>query len=134
MASMTQQEYGAGVELPPEPEPEEVDVSTGQQTVELEILATVYDQAMVRAHSQGQKLAAVARAILYQEAAKTPADAPEVEGRPPLREYGQKRKPLKFRLPRDRYAEAQNQIARGGRSVAAAVEDGLRVFARTGNL
>jgi hypothetical protein len=76
MTTMTKPTYGVGAELPPYPEPEEVDVATEAQTVELEILAEVYDSAMTRAESQGQKLAAVARACLFNEAAKTPEDAP----------------------------------------------------------
>jgi len=104
------------------------------QPVEADILAEVYDLAMSRADEQGQKLAAVARTILFQEAGKTPEDAPAPEGRPPLRPYGQERKRLKFGVKADAYERAQAQIWASGRSVAAALEDGLREYARTGKV
>jgi hypothetical protein len=105
-----------------------------RQPVEVEVLADVYDRAMARAKDQGQRLATVARQVLFQEAARTPADAPVPAGRPPLREYGQRRKPIKFSVLADAYATARDKIRASGRSVAAAVEDGLTVYARTGTL
>ena len=132
MANMKQPTTGTDSKSSPAPETE--DVANAGQAVELDIDADVYSVALARAHRQGQALAAVARSILYAEAAKTPDDAPETTGRPPLREYGGRRKPLKFKVPRVSYQAAKDQIARSGRSVAAAVQDGLREFARTGNL
>lgn len=107
---------------------------TDRQPVEVEVLAEVYDKAMARAKAQGQRLATVARQVLFQEAAKTPASAPVPEGRPPLRQYGQARKPIKFTVLADAYTSAQSRIRASGRSVAAAIEDGLRVYALTGTL
>jgi hypothetical protein len=106
----------------------------GRKPVEVAVLADVYDRAMARARSQGQRLATVARQILFQEAAKTPKDAPVPTGRPPLREYGQERKPIKFSVSADTYTPARDRIWASGRTVAAAIEDGLAVYARTGTL
>jgi hypothetical protein len=104
------------------------------QPVEVEVLATVYDQAMARAKNQGQRLATVARQVLFQEAAKTPADAPVPEGRPALRPYGQQRKTIKFGVATDAYRPAAHRILASGRTVAAAIEDGLAYYARHGTL
>lgn len=108
--------------------------SKDQHPVEVAVLATVYDSAMSRATSQGQRLATVARTVLYQEAAKTPDGVETPEGRPPLREYGQARKPIKFKVARESWLVAQGKIRASGRSVAAAIEDGLAVYARTGTV
>jgi hypothetical protein len=101
---------------------------------EVLVLDTVYDAAMERARRQGQKLAAVARMALFEEAAKTPEDAVAPAGRPPLRPYGQKRKKIKFKVSVDAYRQAEDRILASGRSVGAAIEDALSTYARTGNL
>lgn len=134
MTFMTYPTPGTDPQSTLDPSPEEVDVSRSPQPVEVAILAEVYDAAKDRAHAQGQTLAAVARTVLFQEAAKAPEDAVPPAGRPPLREYGQERRKLKFSAPNDAYREAQRKILSGGRSVAAAIEDGLKAFALSGRL
>lgn len=103
-----------------------------RQPLEPQVAAEVYDAAMARARSQGQQLATVARTVLFQEAARTPAGAETPEGRPPRRQYGQARKVIKFSVDADAYRKAAKSIQASGRSVAAAIEDGLALFARTG--
>jgi hypothetical protein len=112
---------------------------TDTTPLEPEVDATVYDAAMARARSQGQRLATVARLVLFQEAAKTPVNAPAPEKAPPRREYRRdqtapRRKTIKFKVATEPYRQAREQIAASGRSVAAAIEDGLRHYARTGAL
>lgn len=114
--------------------PEEMDEAIKSQQVEVRILTEVHDAARLRADQQGQALAAVARAVLFQVAGETPEDAPLPEGRPPLREYGQPRERMRFDAPKETYKQAQEQIRRSGRSVSQAVEDGLRRYAETGRL
>lgn len=122
-----------GVELT-DPGPETVDIATAPQQVEVRIFKNVYEAAKARAISQGQALAAVARTVLFQVAGETPEDAPEPEGRPPLREYGQPRERLRFDAPTEPYLLAKAKITRSGRSVSQAVEDGLARYAETGRL
>ncbi len=105
---------------------------TARQPLEIQVLAEVYDSAMARAKSQGQQLATVARTVLFQEAARTPAGTPMPAKRPPRRKYRQTRKTIKFTLDAAAYRTAADKIQASGRSVAAAVEDGLAVYARTG--
>lgn len=116
------------------PGPETVDIATAPQQVEVRIFRDVYEAAKARAISQGQALAAVARTVLFQVAGETPEDAPVPEGRPPLRAYGQPRERLRFDAPTEPYLLAKTRIARSGRSVSQAVEDGLRRYAETGRL
>lgn len=140
MHIMTQPTPGNGLES--YPNPEEVDTPMSAQPVEVAIATEIYQSAKQRAHSQGQALAAVARTILFQEAAKTPEALPATtedpnassRARPPLRQYGQERTKLKFNAPSEAYQQAQRRILAGGRSVAAAIEDGLKAFAASGNL
>jgi hypothetical protein len=105
-----------------------------KQPLEILVHADVYDSAMARARSQGQQLATVARTVLYQEAARTPEGAPVPDSVPPRRQYGDARKPIKFKVDASSYREAKGKILASGRSVAAAIEDGLAVFARTGTV
>lgn len=104
------------------------------QPVEIRIDADVYKAAMSRAVSVGLTLAAVGKSILYTEAHKARPVAELPEGRPPLREYGVKRTPLRFKLPLGPYTAASKAIQASGRTIASAVEDGLREYAATGDL
>lgn len=117
-----------------DPGPETVDLATVPQQVEVRIFRDVYEAARLRAITQGQALAAVARTVLFQVAGEVPEDAPEPEGRPPLREYGQPRERLRFDAPTQSYLQAKEKIAKSGRSVSQAVEDGLARYAETGRL
>jgi hypothetical protein len=117
-----------------DPGPEDEDLASPSRPVEVRIDQTVYEAAKQRALSQGQALAAVAKAAMYQVAGETPEDAPLPDGRPPLREYGQPRERLRFDAPKHTYQDAQDKIRRSGRSVSQAVEDGLRRYAETGRL
>lgn len=116
------------------PGPETVDLATVPQQVEVRIFRDVYEAARLRATAQGQALAAVAKAVLFQVAGETPDDAPPPEGRPPLREYGQPRERLRFDAPTESYLTAKEKILKSGRSVSQAVEDGLAKYAETGRL
>ena len=107
---------------------------TSKQPLEPQVAAEVYDAAMARAKSQGQTLAAVARTVLFQEAARTPEGSPVPDGQPPRRPYQQPRKPIKFKVDREAYLAARDRIAASGRSVASAIEDGLVAYARTGRV
>jgi hypothetical protein len=116
------------------PGPETVDLASVPQQVEVRIFKDVYEAARQRAISQGQALAAVAKAVMFQVAGETPDDAPVPESRPPLREYGQPRERLRFDAPIESYLLAKDKITRSGRSVSQAVEDGLARYAETGRL
>lgn len=107
---------------------------SNSQPVEVRIDADVYRAAMTRANSVGMSLTAVGKAILYAEANKAVSTAEVPEGRPPLREYGTRRTPLRFKLPQTPYEQAAAKIHASGRSIAAAVEDGLREYAATGDV
>jgi hypothetical protein len=146
--------------------------------VEVRILTTVHDAVRLRAQSQNQVVADVARAVLFQAAAKVTegqqrafrnAQAARVRQsyqrayeralnrglsedeakikaqaaadktsrtRLPLREYlgDEARHRLRFIAPAGPYEEARDAILASGRTVARAVEDGLRDYARTGKL
>lgn len=106
----------------------------GWHDVELRILAEVYDQAKVIGERYGISLASLARYAIFTEHARlwevADPDAPVVpEGqRPPLREYGKTRKPLRFSIPKDTYEAAAAAIRTSGRSVSGVVEDFLKVY------
>ena len=146
--------------------------------VEVRILTTVHDAVRLRAQAQNQVVADVARAVLFQAAAKVTEGQkrafrntqaarvrqayqrafqralerglPEAEAkaraekaaertsrtRLPLREYlgSEARHRLRFIAPAGPYEEARDAILASGRTVARAVEDGLREYARTGKL
>lgn len=104
------------------------------QPVEIRIDKDVYQAAMRRAKAMGLHLASVGKSVLYHEADKARPVAELPEGRPPLREYGVTRTPLRFKLPAEPYAQASKAIQSSGRTIASAVEDGLREFAKTGQL
>jgi hypothetical protein len=107
---------------------------TKTQDVEIRIDQDVYRAAMARAHQRGLTLAAVGKAVLYAEADKARPVAELPEGRPPLREYGAARTPLRFKLPLEPYRKASRAIKSSGRTIASAVEDGLREYAATGTM
>jgi hypothetical protein len=106
----------------------------GRQALEPRVSETVYRSAMTRATSQGQRLATVARTVLFQEAAKTPDGAPLPTQPLPRRARGETRLPIKFEVDADAYKVAKDKITASGRTVGAAIEDGLRTYARTGVL
>lgn len=106
----------------------------GRKPLEPRVLEAVYEAAMARATSQGQRLATVARTILFQEAAKTPDGAPVPTQPLPRRARGETRLPIKFEVDATAYAVAKAKIAASGRTVGAAIEDGLRTYAMTGAL
>jgi hypothetical protein len=106
----------------------------GRQALEPRVLEAVYQAAMRRARSQGQRLATVARTVLFQEAAKTPDGAPVPTQPLPRRAKGETRLPIKFEVDADAYKVAKAKITASGRTVGAAIEDGLRTYARTGAL
>lgn len=130
---MTESTTDAGQGLT-DPGPERVDLASLPQQVEVRIATEVFEAARNRATAQGQALAAVAKAVLFQVAGETPKDAPAPEGRPPLREYGQSRERVRFDAPTESYLAAKSAILRSGRSVSQAVEDGLTRYAETGRL
>jgi hypothetical protein len=116
----------------------DTDEAMRKAEVDLQITTTVYDAAMARANSKGQRLAAVARAVLFLAAAHAtpdPAYRSEIT-RPPLREYTnpENRTRLRFRLPKVDYDSASRALRQSGTSVSQAVEDGLALYARTGQL
>jgi hypothetical protein len=116
----------------------ETDEAMKQAEVDLLITTEVYEAAMTRANRQGQRVAAVARAVLFTAAAAAnpdPAYRSEIT-RPPLREYRSpdERTRLRFKLPRPDYVAARRALMQSGTSVSQAVEDGLAIYARTGSL
>lgn len=105
---------------------------TDSKPVEILVLEQVYDAAMLRAKSQGQPLASVARDIVWAASQR----AQPVEGgtvaHPAQRPPKSGRRRVRFTAPRDTYAVARDRIRASGRSVAQALEDGLESYARTG--
>lgn len=103
---------------------------TDRQTVEAMIRETVYDAALLRAQANAQKLRSVAREILFEQAALA---TPDSEGRPTARVIlNQRRRRLRFPVPRESYEVARDRLHASGLSVTAALEIGLERFARTG--
>lgn len=104
--------------------------------VEVRVASEIYDRALKVAQSQGVSLAAVARTAIFEAQADVQRQTaqhgpPEVEreGRLPLRKYGESRKIMRFVIPDDTFAAAKADISRSGRTISAAVEDGLREYA-----
>lgn len=110
--------------------------SDDKAQVEVRVRTDIYDRALSVARSQGISLAAIARTIIFATAAEVreqstqhaPPEA-EREGRLPLRKYGEKRTVMRFTIPRDQFIAAKADISRSGRTLSAAVEDGLREYA-----
>jgi hypothetical protein len=120
-------------------EPEADDSAVrGKQEIDLLIDKDVYAAAMTRANHQGRTVSAVARAVLFLAAADAQPDPAyrSQHTRPPLRAYRSPddRTRLRFKLPRADYEVARQTIMQSGNSVSAAVEDGLRTYARTGTI
>lgn len=133
-----------------------------QQTAEVMIDATVYDNAGLRAEAQGESLTSVCRMVLFQAAARaTPmpgsgnSERPRMPGKRehrkpedhvtscPLRDNvrGMKPRPrcacdvrLRYRIPRDAYQTAKAAIHDAGGSVTEVLERGLRHYAATGQV
>lgn len=103
--------------------------------VEVRIATRINDAVRIRAASQNQTVAAVARAVLFREAARAQPD-PEAASaaRPRLRGYREDRYRLRFTAPRAAYGIASQAIQASGQSVAAVVEAGLRRYAQQGHL
>lgn len=102
-------------------------------TVEVMIRDVVYDAALARARSQAQQLRAVAREILYDQAAQAEPARGFATLTPTARILGQPpRTRLRFRVPADSYDVARTRLHAAGTSVTAAIEEGLESYARTG--
>lgn len=162
------------------------DDTAEQIEVEVRIAVKVHDAVRARAAEQDQRVAAIARAVLFQAAARvsedkirayqrqrkieiteaankarakaydkaraeglspseaqTAADAAATQAaeqaanrRLPLREYQGTDHwfRLRFVAPRAAYERARDAIVASGATVASAVEDGLKAYARTGHL
>jgi hypothetical protein len=109
----------------------------GSHEVELRILAGVYDDALTIGTRQGMALAALSRYAIFIEHARLmrleDPEAPEIPDgqRPPLRQYGVTRKPLRFTVPGEPYEAAAAAIRKSGRSVSGVVEDFLKDYIET---
>lgn len=106
---------------------------TNSATVEVMVRDVVYQAALLRARSQAQQLATVAREILFDRAALAQPSPNVVAPAPRVLMYSDStRKRFRFQVKRNAYNDARNRLHASGVSVTAVIEEGLETFARTG--
>lgn len=100
-------------------------------TVELHIGTDLYNAALIRAQTQNERLAAVARASIIAAAASAePIENPVIKPRP----YGQPRTRLRLDMPVTVKNDATARIEASGESVPSAVERYLRTYIESGTI
>lgn len=105
---------------------------TDSKPVEILVLEEVYDAAMLRARSQGQPLASVARDIVWAASQRAEPVPGGSVAHPAQRPPKSGRRRVRFTAPKAAYEVARDRIRGSGKSVAQALEDGLESYARTG--
>lgn len=100
---------------------------------EIMVREDLYEAAIERAAYQGETLASVTRACFFAAAALArPVEGGRANLRP--RPYGEPRKRIRFRVPREQQTAARTTIESAGISVPAAVEQMLEYYVEHGSL
>lgn len=107
--------------------------STDIQIVDHEVLAQVKRLAAARARVNLQELPQVAWTLLRNMARKA---KPVEDGvaHPANRPAAAEKERIRFRAPREEYAQVRAAIRASGRSISSALEDALEEYGRSGKL